>query len=542
MKFNELEISPQILRAVEDMGFEEATEIQSKVMPILRAGNDCIGQSQTGTGKTAAFSIPILERLNTKSRKVQVLIICPTRELSVQVCEEIQRLTKYMDAIKVVPVYGGEPIFKQLGKLKKGAQIVVGTPGRLIDHIKRKTVKLDHIETIILDEADEMLKMGFREDIEFVLDGIDRKVQTVLFSATFPKSIMEIAARYQEDPDIVKIKAKRITTDTILQQYVNVKRRDKYEAMQRLIETVNPKRCIVFCNTKSKVDELTDELQNSGYRTDKIHGDLKQTLRLNVLRRFNEGQLTMMVATDVAARGLDIQNVDLVINYDLPDKEEFYVHRIGRSGRAGKKGRAISLVPKRDSQMLKSIERYIRTSIAKIDVPNIQAVNELKTEAFLTELMTEMDALDPKVHEAIMQKLFDKGYTSETIAMTLLNRQLVLKNESKHKDLNDNSDVSRIRDRGRSRTDRPKKGKKSRDRDKKRLFISVGKKDKVRVADIVGAIAGETGVSPEHIGAVDMFENFSFADVNKDHYESVIKKLNKKKIKGKKVSVELANQ
>ncbi|MCT4661405.1 MAG: DEAD/DEAH box helicase [Tissierellales bacterium] len=543
MKFNELELSGPLVKATVEMGFEEMTEIQERVIPTLRDGRDCIGQSQTGTGKTAAFSIPILEQLDKGSKKTQAVIICPTRELSVQVCDEIKRLTKYMNGVKVVPVYGGEPIFKQINQLKRGAQIVVGTPGRLIDHIKRKTVRLGDIKTVVLDEADEMLKMGFREDIEFVLDEIDRKVQIMLFSATFPKSIMDIAKHYQEDPEVVKVKAKRITSDTVLQQYSSVKRKDKYDAIQRFLNTLAPKRCIVFCNTKSKVDELTELLQTDGYRVDKIHGDLKQTLRMNVLRRFNEGQLNIMVGTDVAARGLDIQNVDLVFNYDLPDKEDYYVHRIGRSGRAGKAGRAISLVSRRDYHMLRMIEKYTSAKVEKIAIPTINEVNDTILDTFAQKLAKDIAKVDRETYEPLLQKLYDEGYDSETIALALMGRTITLPSEKKH-DINDQSKPVKGSNGRNDKRSSGKRGGKKRDRGSKnqdRLFFNLGKNDGIKVGDLVGAIAGETGVSPNHIGSIDLFDKYGFVDVDKEYSKKVLKKLNKKRIKGKKVALEPAN-
>ncbi|MBN2221336.1 MAG: DEAD/DEAH box helicase, partial [Vallitaleaceae bacterium] len=322
MNFNELVSNSNILKAIEEMGFTTPTEIQEKSITIINSGVDMIGQSQTGTGKTAAFAIPILEKLDPNVRKTQVLILCPTRELSVQVAGEFKKLSKFMAGVRVVPIYGGEPIYKQIAELKKGAHVIVGTPGRLIDHINRKTIKFDSVHTMIMDEADEMLKMGFREDIELILGSVDGSPQKIMFSATMPKPIIELTEKYLDQPVNVKIKSTGLTTSTVIQQYCAVKERFKSEALFRLLDAKSPERCIVFCNTKKSVDDITDELQSKGYWSDKIHGDLKQELRLAVLHKFNAGVLNVMVATDVAARGLDIQNVDLVINYDVPDKED----------------------------------------------------------------------------------------------------------------------------------------------------------------------------------------------------------------------------
>ena len=323
MNFNELVTDSSILRAITEMGFTTPTEIQEKGISFIREGVDIIGQSQTGTGKTAAFAIPILEKIDPSNRNPQVLILCPTRELSVQVAGEFQKISKYISGIKTVHVYGVEPIFKQFTALKKGAKGIVGTTGRLIDHMNRKTIRFDNFHTIIMDEADEMLKMGFREDIELVLSNMGDDTQKILFSATMPRPIVDLANRYLDNPRNIKIQSKGLTTSTVVQQYCAVKGRYKNEALFRLLGAKAPERCIVFCNTKKMVDEITDALQGKGFWSEKIHGDLKQELRMSVLHKFNAGVLNILVATDVAARGLDIQNVALVVNYDVPEQEDY---------------------------------------------------------------------------------------------------------------------------------------------------------------------------------------------------------------------------
>jgi len=383
MIFENITVLNEIETAVKDMGFTELTAIQQQAIPLILEGRDIIGQSQTGTGKTAAFAIPVLQKVDQDLKKPQVIIICPTRELSVQVANEFRKLSKYLSGIKSVAVYGGEPINRQIMALKKGAQIIIGTPGRLMDHMRRKTIKVDHVHTIILDEADEMLKMGFREDIETILSDVNEERQTILFSATMPKEIINITHKYQKSPKIIKVQAKMITAETIKQEYSKVSEKNKTEALCRILDVNNPNRCIVFCNQKRVVDEVTDELQIRGYTAEKIHGDLKQELRLNVLRKFNKGHVNILVATDVAARGLDIQEVDLIINYDVPEKEDYYVHRIGRSGRAGKKGRSITLVSNSDKRKMRNIMNYTKKEMAVNPIPTLEEVNEKNIENFM---------------------------------------------------------------------------------------------------------------------------------------------------------------
>ncbi len=535
MSFETMDISNEIKKAVLEMGFEEPTLIQKKGIPLIMDGFDVIGQSHTGTGKTAAFAIPMLEKIDKHLKKPQVLILCPTRELSVQVSNEFRKIAKYMQDVKIIPVYGGEPINRQIMALRKGTQIVVGTPGRTLDHIRRKTLKLDHIHTIILDEADEMLKMGFREEIEFILDKIDENRQTILFSATMPQSILDITKTYQKDPKLIRIKSKSITTATVKQAYCEVKERHKTEALCRITDIYNPKRCIVFCNTKSKVNTVTDELHFRGYNAEKIHGDLKQELRLSVLNKFNRGVVNLLVATDVAARGLDIQEVDLIINYDVPEKEDYYVHRIGRSGRAGKSGRSITLVSRMEKRRLRNIEYYINKRIDKKKIPTMDQVNAKKTEAFFDQVSKVIETSDLEKHYKLVDHMVNKGYDLEKIAAALLKITFELNEKTDHIDINDTEKEKNSR-----RFSREPRGKKD-TRDMTRLYINVGKNHKAMPRDILGAIAGESGIEGRHIGSIDMYEKFSFVEVLSPYVKTVLSKLDQKRIKGRKVTIEKAN-
>lgn len=336
VRFDELELQPQILRGIKAMGFEEATPIQSQAIPVVMSGSDVIGQAQTGTGKTAAFGIPILQTVDPSNKKTQVIILSPTRELAIQVADEIRALAKYMHGVKVLPVYGGQEISKQIRSLKGGAQIIIGTPGRVMDHLRRRTIRCDHVNKIVLDEADEMLNMGFREDIETILEYIPEPHQTILFSATMPKPILEITKKYQKDAVTIKVVKKELTVPSIDQFYYDVKRKEKIDVLSRLLDYYDPKLSLVFCNTKRKVDELTNELQGRGYFAEGLHGDMKQSQRDRVMNNFRKGKTDILVATDVAARGIDVDDVEAVFNYDIPQDDEYYVHRIGRTGRAGR--------------------------------------------------------------------------------------------------------------------------------------------------------------------------------------------------------------
>jgi ATP-dependent RNA helicase DeaD len=373
--FQEMGISEPIIRAITDMGFEEASPIQEKAIPIALMGKDIIGQAQTGTGKTAAFAIPILEKVDTSKKYVQAIAIAPTRELAIQVSEEINRLSKYM-GITSLPIYGGQSIDRQIKALKKGPHIITGTPGRLLDHIQRKTLKLDRISMVVLDEADEMLDMGFLEDIERILKETPEEKQTLLFSATMPKPIQNLAERFMNDPQLVKMKAKEVTSPTVKQIYYEVNERDKFEVLCRLLDVDNPELAVIFGRTKRRVDELSDALNKRGYLADGLHGDLNQRQRDVVMNKFREGNIDILVATDVAARGIDVSGVTHVYNFDIPQDPESYVHRIGRTGRAGKTGLAITFATPREVGQIHSIEKASKGHIQRKSIPTVAEARE----------------------------------------------------------------------------------------------------------------------------------------------------------------------
>lgn len=551
MKFTELEINEQLLQGIEEMGFVEMTEIQERAIPQLMMGGDLIGKSQTGTGKTVAFAIPAITKLDPSIKKVQVLVLCPTRELAVQVSDEFRKVIKYQKGVKVLPIFGGASIEGQIRDLKSGVQIVVGTPGRVMDHMRRKTLKLSDVSMVVLDEADEMLNMGFREDIELILDEIDHDIQTVLFSATMPKPILKIAETYQKDPVMIEISPKTMVATSIEQKYFNISDHHKFEALTRLLDVYKPQRSLIFCNTKKYVDEITDDLKKLGYSVDKIHGDMRQMSRMAVLKDFSRGKLNILVATDVAARGIDVDDVDIVFNYDVPDNEEYYVHRIGRTGRAGKSGISLTLARSRDQFRLKKITDYTKKSIERDLIPTSEVINDIKIAHFHERFKiradkgTEKGSLD--TYLKIIDDLVEKGYTAETIAAVLLQAQLPL---SEAEDLNTverrprRSDVGPRRD-GRGRRDGGSRDGGSRrvgPEKTKRLFISVGEKDHAQKRDILGAICGECGIPSSAVGNIDMYDKFTFVDVDEEQAKKVEKKLNGKIIKERKVKVEISKK
>jgi ATP-dependent RNA helicase DeaD len=534
LKFNELNISKEIQKAIDDMGFEEASPIQSAAIPILLEGKDVIGQAQTGTGKTVAFGIPAIEKINPKSSETQVLILCPTRELCLQVSEEITKLIKYKKGINVLPIYGGQSIERQIQGLKRGSQVVIGTPGRIIDHLERKTLKLNSIKLFVLDEADEMLNMGFVEDIEFILETTPSDKQTVFFSATMPKQILELTKKYQNSPELVKVVHNELTVPNIEQIYFEVKDSNKFEALSRLIDINNIKLGLVFCNTKRRVDELVEQLESRGYSADALHGDMRQAQRENVMKRFRGGNIELLIATDVAARGIDVDDIEIVINYDIPYDEESYVHRIGRTGRAGKDGKAFTFVSSRDMYKLRDIQKYAKTKINAQKVPLLNEVEEIRINDYLSKVKTTIDSEKIDKYVKIIEKFLDnEEYTTTDIAAALLKINLGLNETSR--DEFDLIEMPKSPNRGAKRG-----GKLS--GNIARLFLSVGHRDNVSPKNILGAIAGETGLSGDEIGEIDIYDKFSFVEIPKEHTEKVLEIMNGAQIRGKKVNVEVAQE
>ncbi len=570
--FTELGLSPEILKAVAKMGFEEASPIQSETIPTLLEGKDVVGLSQTGSGKTAAFAIPAIERVDTTLRAPQVLILCPTRELAMQVAEEVAKLALFKRGIRELPIYGGQSYDRQLRGLREGAQIIIGTPGRIMDHLERGTLKLDQIAMVILDEADRMLDMGFRDDIEKILSQARPERQTVFFSATMPPAINQLVKRYTRDPVNIRIQAQEMTVPAIDQVYYEIDRRNKLEVLCRLIDLQDIKYGIIFCGTKMMCDELADHLKARGYSSDKLHGDISQAMRERVVAKFKKRGFEFLVATDVAARGLDVDDIEVVFNYDLPQDAEDYVHRIGRTGRAGKTGRAITFVAGREIWKMQQIIRFTKGKVRREKVPSAEEVEEKRTNAFLETLRETLEKGEYKRQDAVIDQLLDGGYSATDIASALLH--LLGGDKPPAPPIVEERPQREVREpRGRgdyesrpprdypkyeplqTREARPEKrdtrspvSRPSRDQPAPvshesgmiRLSFNVGHTHEMTPGDFVGVIAGVTRLPKEVIGRIEILDRAAFVDVSEDSANAVLKKLNGIKFKGRRLSVTIA--
>lgn len=419
MKFTDLGLRAELIEGIHRLGFESPSPIQSKTIPVALSGKDIVGLSQTGSGKTAAFGLPALEKIDLALNATQVLVLCPTRELAVQVCEEINRLASAMKGLIAVPVYGGAPLDRQMRALRKGAHIVVGTPGRVMDHLRRKTLNTDAISMCILDEADRMLDMGFREDMEIILGAMSEERQTMFFSATMNNAVQGLIRTFSKNAEQISIERKSLTVDTIEQTYYEVRNRSKVEVLCRLLDLETNPRGIVFCNTKQMVEDATEALAARGYVADRIHGDITQANRERVIKKFRDGSVELLVATDVAARGLDIDDVDMVFNFDLPHDPEDYVHRIGRTGRAGRSGKSITFVYGRDIYRLEAIERYTRQVVRRMKIPSLEEVEGRRVDKVFGQVKELLENGTFTNHEHQIDRLLDSGHTPTDIASAL---------------------------------------------------------------------------------------------------------------------------
>ncbi len=513
--FGNLKLSKKLLAAITEMGFEEPTPIQAKTIPLVLEGGDVVGQAQTGTGKTAAFGIPIVEHISD-SRHIQALVLTPTRELAIQVSEELAKIGKFR-RVKALPVYGGQAIDRQIRALKFGVQVVIGTPGRLLDHIRRGTIKLNHISTLVLDEADEMLDMGFIDDIETILRNVPEERQTLLFSATMPEPIRRLAARYMKNPVEVTVSKEQITVPLIDQIYYET--RDKLDGLCRVLEAEDNNKVIVFCRTKKGVDELSASMQARGFLADGLHGDLTQAQRDRVMKKFRENQLEILVATDVAARGLDIENVTHVVNYDIPQDPESYVHRIGRTGRAGRKGVAITFIEPREYRQLKLIEKMIKTRIVRGQLPSAADLLDRQKEVVKNRLVYLIEQGNFTDYHPIVADLAADYDTQDIAAATL---KLLLEG---FRDKNE---------------DKPTFGNTGAEKGMVRLFVNIGRAQNIRPEDIVRTFAEEADITGNLIGAINIYDKFSFVEVPADVAERVIAAMHKNMIKGYRINVEPA--
>ena len=553
LSFSSLPISPEILHALTDMGFEEATPIQAETIPHILENRDLIGQAQTGTGKTCAFGIPIIDAVDMSLPYIQTLILSPTRELAIQIAEELHEVCKYKEGIRIVPIFGGQPIDRQIMALKRKPQIIVGTPGRVMDHMRRKTIKLDHLEKLVLDEADEMLNMGFVEDIDTILLSTPEGVQKILFSATMPKQIIRLTETYLKDPIHIKIASKELTIPLVEQFYIEVREDNKTEVLSRLVDAGNVSRALVFCNTKRKVDELTDKLNTRGYSVEALHGDMKQASRDRVMKQFRSGKLDLLVATDVAARGIDVDDIEVVFNFDLPSDDEYYIHRIGRTGRAGKTGQAYTFVVGREIIDLKNIQHTVKATIKRAVVPTISGVREGRISGILETLSDSIGKEDLSIFAEYIQQYTDSLNVSsegESFVTTLDVAAALLKRVCGESVVN-RSEVTEVipyeeyakRSRNREANGEPRpmptrNHGKTEEAGMQRLFMSVGIKDNVRPNQIVQFIASKGDIPGKAIGAIAIFEDFTFVDVPIELAEQVIKNADHGKLGRKIVNVE----
>jgi ATP-dependent RNA helicase DeaD len=543
--FSELGLSPDILKAVDKMGFEEASPIQTAVIPHGLAGKDVVGQSATGSGKTAAFAIPAIEKVDVTLKKVQVLVLCPTRELAVQVAEECAKLGYFKRGLMEVPIYGGQSYERQFRALAAGAQVVIGTPGRVMDHMERGTLRLDALKVVVLDEADRMLDMGFRDDIERILSAVPEQRQCLFFSATMPRAIQELIKRYTRDPEWVKIEAHAQNAPQVEQIYFEVDRRSKIELLTRLIDLHDFRFGIIFCSTKIMVDELDEHLHARGYSVDRLHGDITQAQRTRVMDKFRRRGFEFLIATDVAARGLDVDDLEVVFNFDLPNDAEDYTHRIGRTGRAGKKGMAFTFVAGRELYKLQSMIHYARLKIRRERVPSLDEVEEAKGNAFYDKLRATLDEKKFRSHDQMFDRLIEQGYTSTDIASALIHLmqgQAVepevksAKVRAEHIAANEARPASppprrepppapagdKFAQQKRTYDRKPRTG---REAGFATISFNVGRNHLVTPADLVGKIAGVTRLPANTVGAIDIHEDHTLVDVVAEHAEMIVGKL-----------------
>ena len=520
--FAELGLQPGTLKAITDLGFEVPTPIQALAIPVLLTGCDLIGLAQTGTGKTAAFGLPLIEKLDSSNPSTQALILAPTRELAIQVAKGIHDFAKYA-GLRVVPVYGGQPIDRQFRALKQGGQIVVGTPGRVLDHLRRGSLRLDGVKFCVLDEADEMMAMGFTEDLEAILSELPESRQLAFFSATMAPRVLMITKKFLRDPKRIEIISKQRTLETTNQTYYEVAPGKKQEALARVLDMETPGSTIVFCRTRLETAELSDSLSLHGYSAEPIHGDMGQQDRERVLRRFRDGLTDLLIATDVAARGLDIDHVTHVINYDVPFDAEQYIHRIGRTGRAGRTGDAITLIYHREKRKLENIERMIGSKIEPARIPTVADIAYRRREAFIESLRQTLMAKEFEPMLAAADELAEDFDALEVAAAAL---QMLWK--ERHQGEQKESEEENFAD-----FEQPETGM-------CRIFIGMGRQDGLRPGDLVGAIAGESGLEAKQIGVIELLDRTAFVEVPASEGQRVVDALSNSKIRNQKVKVQLA--
>lgn len=530
LSFDDLSLSASVMKAVKKVGYETPSPIQAEIIPHVLNGQDVIGQAQTGTGKTAAFALPLLSKIDLKISTPQVLVLAPTRELAIQVSEAFQQYASYMKGFHVLPIYGGQEYGVQLRQLKRGVHVVVGTPGRVMDHMRRGTLKLDKLTCLVLDEADEMLRMGFIDDVEWVLEQLPTKRQIALFSATMPTEIRKISKKYLNDPEQITIKTKSITADTVRQRYMLVNGRQKLEALTTILESMTFNAIIIFVRTKVETIELAEKLAARGYASTALNGDLTQKIREQTINRLKAGKLDMLIATDVAARGLDVERISHVINYDIPSDPEAYTHRIGRTGRAGREGEAILFVTNREQRLLSMIERVTGKKIERMHMPTAETINQDRIQRFKQKITDTLESENVDLYNSIIEEYqVETGRSAIEVATALakisqgsepffVKPMRQEKNDrSRNSDRSRGKENSRNRDRGRnndSGKDRERRPRQSTpDRDMERFRIEVGNDHEVKINNIVGAIANEAGIDGQYIKNVSIHDTYSTVDL-----------------------------
>jgi ATP-dependent RNA helicase DeaD len=585
--FTELGLSPEVLKAVDKMGFEEAAPIQTAVIPVALTGRDVVGLSSTGSGKTVAFAIPAIEKVDPKLRVVQVLVLCPTRELAVQVAEETGRIAYFRRGVMGVPIYGGQSYDRQFRALSAGVQVVIGTPGRIMDHMERGTLKLDALRLVVLDEADRMLDMGFREDIEKILSAVPETRQLMFFSATMPHAIQQLIGRYSRDPAWIKIEAVAQNAPQVEQVYFEVDRRSKLEALTRLIDVNDFRYGIIFCSTKIMVDDLDEHLHARGYAVDRLHGDISQAQRDRVMDKFRRRSFEFLVATDVAARGLDVDDLEVVINFDLPNDAEDYTHRIGRTGRAGKSGQAFTFVSGQEIYKLQHMVRYAKLNIRRGHIPSLDEVEEARTNVFFEKIRSTLDAREYKPHDRMIDRLLDQGYASTDICSALIHllqsgttpakppsatkapaaRPAPAANQTEDRPTAAGAvspdggaqagaapkppsagralaaapaDAAVPGERRRPKQKYARPARTGREPGMSTVFLNVGRLQLVTPADIIGKLAGVTRLDATVFGAIDIHERHTLVDVAEAEANLVVRKLTGIKLKGQTLAPALA--
>ncbi len=535
--FRELKLIEPVLSALKDVGYETPSPIQAQIIPYVLAGRDVLGQAQTGTGKTAAFALPLLSRIDISRLQPQVLVLAPTRELAIQVAEAFQRYAAHLHGFHVMPVYGGQDYKIQIRQLKRGVHVVVGTPGRIMDHMRRGTLKLDALQTLVLDEADEMLRMGFIDDVQWILEQTPNQRQIALFSATMPEQIRRIAKRYLHEPQQVTVKVRTATADTIRQRYWMVSGLHKLDALTRILEAEPFEAMIIFVRTKTATVELAEKLEARGYATAAINGDMAQNLRERTISGLKKGSLDILVATDVAARGLDVDRISHVLNYDIPYDTEAYIHRIGRTGRAGREGDAILFVSPREKRLLRAIEKATGKRIDLMDLPSTEVINDKRIERFKQKITDTLAAEELQFFYQLVEQ-YEAEHNIPAIEIAAALAKLVQGHEPL---LLQHKPESRLQTRSEKPKDREgKKGKKTQE-DMECFRLEVGRAHGVKPGNIVGAIANEAGLDSQYIGQIDIHEQFSYVFLPEGMPKEVFDDLKKTRVSGQRLRISRVN-